>query len=95
MPGISEMFKPLEDCIGEKLIPTIMGRAVCSNLQRDVLSLPARLGGLSINYPTESDVSFQLSVKIVAPLTDKIVRQDIYTLLLSEETAKIKAKTKN
>ena len=93
--GISDLFKPLEDCIREKLIPAITGRAVCSNLQRDLLSLPARIGGLGIIYPTESDAPFHSSERIVSPLTEKIVHHVIHAPLLSEKTTKIKAEAKN
>ena len=94
VPGISDLFKPLEDCIRWKLIPAITGRMVCSDLQRDLLSLPARSGGLGVNYPVESDTPFRSSEKVVAPLTNKIVNQVICAPLLLEETTKLKAKAK-
>ena len=65
-----------------------------SNLHRDLLSLPARLGGLNINYPVEFDAPFCSSEKVVAPLTDKIVKQVTCAPLLLEETTKLKAEVK-
>ena len=67
---------------------------MCSDLQRDYLSLPARSGGLGVNYPVESDTPFHSSEKVVAPLTNKTVNQVICAPLLSEETTKLKAKAK-
>ena len=50
---------------------------------------------INISKFWEKLLPFHSSVKIVAPLTNKIVRQDIHAPLLSKETAKIKAETKN
>ena len=41
----STLFTPLENCIRESLIPSIIGRQV-SDLERKIISLPVRYGGL-------------------------------------------------
>ena len=42
--SISELLKPLEECVRAKLIPAISGRPSCSNLERQLLSLPSKMG---------------------------------------------------
>ena len=91
---IEELFRPLEDCIKKKLIPAITGRAQCSNVQRDLLSLPPRIGGLGLSYPTDSDAQFQSSVKITSPLTEMIVNQAIHAPLSSSDSTQLKAEVK-
>ena len=51
-PGISSLFSPLEECIREKFIPAVLGRSV-SDLERRMISLPVRYGGLGISNPVE------------------------------------------
>ena len=84
--GISALMQPLEDCIRNKLIPAIIGRPSVSDLERDLLSLPARMGGMDIRFPTESDGSFSASVKITSSLAEKIIRQDVYSPLSTDVT---------
>ena len=52
MPGNAELFQPLEDVIRQVFIPALLRREV-NDLERDLLSLPARLGGMGITKPTE------------------------------------------
>ena len=70
------LFKPLEDAIHQKFIPSLTGRDVCSYEERRLLSLPARLGGLNIINPMEIAKSeFEASQSISAPLAEMIVNQ--------------------
>ena len=85
---------PLEDCIRNKLIPAITGRPSISDLERDLLSLPARLGGMDIRYPIESDCSFSASVKITSSLADKIIKQDANSPLSMEDIIHCKSEVK-
>ena len=74
--GISELFKPLEDAISKSLIPAILGREV-SAVERDMLALPLRYGGLGIQNPEKtSDREYVASKKITKQLTELIVNQD-------------------
>ena len=50
VPGIKHLFIPLEETIREKFIPAIIGRRV-SDLERRILTLPIRLGGMGIDDP--------------------------------------------
>ena len=88
------LFQPLENCIRNKLIPAITGRLSVSDLERDLLSLPARMGGMDIRYPTDSVYSYSASVKITSSLSDHIVRQDSNSPLMAEDTARCKTEVK-
>ena len=44
MPGVPALFQPLEDVIRQVLIPSLLRREV-NDLEHDLLSLPARMGG--------------------------------------------------
>ena len=77
IPGINDLFQPLENAIHQVLIPSLTGRPACSKQIRDLLALPARLGGLGLNNPSAtSDHKFQASVKLTAPLVAIISTQD-------------------
>ena len=77
IPGISNLLQPLENAIHQVFIPSLTGRPPCSNLTRNLLSLPVRLGGLGlVNPTTTSDLNFQASEKVTAPLVAIISSQD-------------------
>ena len=74
--NISHLFQPLEASLSEKLIPAIVGRKV-SDIERRILALPVRFGGLGILNPMETaDIEFETSVKITASLKDIILNQE-------------------
>jgi hypothetical protein len=77
MPGISALLQPLEDAIRLTLIPTLLRRSV-TDLERDLLSLPARFGGMGIGKPTD-DCKFahQYSEHVSTPLVRLIMRQAV------------------
>ena len=93
--GISDLMQPLEDCIRNKLIPAITGRPSISDLERALLSLPARMGGMDIRYPIESDCSFSASVKITSSLADRIIKQDANSPLSTEDIIRCKSEVKH
>ena len=93
--GIIDLMQPLEDCISNRLIPAITGRPSISDLERDLLSLPARMGGMDISYPTESDCSFSASVKTTSFLADKIIRQDANSPLGMDDIIHCKSEVKH
>ena len=65
IPNVGPLFQPLEDAIRLKLIPSLTGHGACSALERDVLSLPCRLGSLGIVNPVDiADSQFTASIKI-------------------------------
>ena len=78
IPNVGPLFQPLEDAIRLKLIPALTGHGACSALERDVLSLPCRLGGLGIVNPVDiADSQFAASIKITHSLRSLIVAQNL------------------
>ena len=94
IPDIQALLQPLEDAIRTKLIPAITGRPACSDMERLLLSLPARLGGLGILDPCDSDNYFDDSINVAAPLAALIVIQDLEKPLLSSNVQQNKFKIK-
>ena len=74
---ISDLFELLEESIRHNLLPALTGRTGLNNLERNLLELPARLGGLGIMNPTKNaEVHHNSSLRITAPLTTLILRQE-------------------
>ena len=81
----------LELAIFQKLLPAIIGREITDD-QRLTFSLPARLGGLGIQIPTEeSDFEYQNSTLMTSQLTEAIFQQRC--LLQIDKEAQSKAVT--
>ena len=94
--GISHLFEPLEDAIKNNLIPSLIGREV-SIIERRMLALPYRYGGLGIEIPTETaDREYNASKEITRKLTEMIINQDSNIETLDNQymrTAKLKLKS--
>jgi len=76
MPGEPTLFQPLEDVIRMIFIPALLRREV-NTLERDLLSLPARMGGLGICIPTEQCLTSHANSNYVcAPLVRLVQRQE-------------------
>ena len=75
LPDIEDLLEPLERAISDVLIPSLTEHN-CSVAERKLLALPARMGGLGMTNPTESAESeYSASIKMSAPLVDKIMAQ--------------------
>ena len=73
---IGPLFEPLEQTIRNELIPAIIGRNV-SDMEREIISLPYRFGGLGIQIPPETEgPEYRASKEITNGLTDLIFNQD-------------------
>ena len=73
---ISHLFAPLENAIKNKLIPAIIGRSI-SPLERKIMELPVRFGGLGINDPQKTaNQEYSNSVFVTKKLTEQIYNQD-------------------
>ncbi len=72
-PNISHLLKEIEDIIRNNLLPTLTGRPPPNNTERDLLSLPARLGGIGITNPSISNHDYDASKKITEPLQEEIL----------------------
>ena len=94
MGDISHLFEPLEETIRTKFIPAVCGKAV-SDVQRRILSLPCRLGGLGLENPVRSaDFEFSLATEMSANLVNLILQQNMDTLPSRQDTAQSKANVK-
>ena len=90
-PNISLLLAPLEEKIKNTLIPQLTGHQ-CTAIERELFSLPARFGGLSIPNPTEmSDREYTNSTKATDTLRQKMLQQEISLNINWQEQAKIKA----
>ena len=67
-----EFFNPLESAIRDKLIPAICGRSV-SDIERRVVALPYRFGGLVIQNPTETASREYLSSRMIPAGLTKLI----------------------
>ena len=75
IPNIKHLFAPLEKCLREVFIPSVLGRKV-SELERKILSLPVRFGGLGIANPLEcADREYDASCIITENLSSLIFQQ--------------------
>ena len=85
MHGVDALFESIEQAIRNTLIPAICGRPV-SELERSLLALPYRHGGLGIRNPVETaSCAYEASVRITQPLADLIVAQNMNLLDLDRE----------
>ena len=77
VPNISHLLQPLDNIIRTKLAPAITGRPPHTDAERDLLALPARLGGIALVNPTKvSDAEFSASVRITKSLKDAILQMN-------------------
>ncbi len=71
------LLKPLEECMRQAFIPSLLGRDAVNALERSWLSLPTRCGGMGLYNPVALQRSQRTTSKtIIGPLVD---------LLLSDE----------
>ena len=76
IPNTKDFFQPLENCIRDVFIPSIIGRSV-SDVERDILSLPVRFGGMGIANPTQNaQREYEASQKVTECLTNLIRHQE-------------------
>ena len=76
IPDAEELFKPQEEMIRTRLIPSLTGQNSCNDDMRDLLALPTRLGGLGISNPSkQSSGHFHSSESITALLTNLVLQQ--------------------
>ena len=67
----------LEESIHQVLIPVLTNHPPCSHIERKILTLTARLGGLGIPNPcSTSKSSFESSLLLTKPLVESIIAED-------------------
>ena len=75
IPDISEELKPLDEAISNRLIPAIIGSQI-GEIERDLMSLPIRHGGMGIESPSIiADDEYIRSKLITGPLATIIALQ--------------------
>ena len=92
-PQTHSFLQPLEDIINQKLIPTLTGRPPPGHLERSLLGLPVRLGGLGISSPTSLCDEYDHSKAISSPLVSQISSQHL-TLDSTTLSEQLSAKSK-
>jgi hypothetical protein len=76
MPNIAPELQPLEEEIRTTFLPALLRREV-SNFERELLSLPARMGGMGIYIPTEEcQHAFRSSTIVSEPLVRLVLSQE-------------------
>ena len=77
MPDVAHLFVRLEDEIHLHFLPSLLRREI-NSLERAVLSLPARFGGLGILKPNVISVdAHENSMRLSAPLVKLIIKQEM------------------
>ena len=75
LPDIQDLLEPLENAVSQVLILAITERK-CNQLDRTILALPVRLGGLGFGNPSlEASREYASPVKVTTPLVQQIVSQ--------------------
>jgi hypothetical protein len=74
--NISSEFEPLEEIIRTEFIPALLGGRLISDVERDLLSLSGKFGGLSIDNPVKTcDRLYGASCVISRELSNLIIDQ--------------------
>ena len=74
IPNVEDVFKPLEDIIRKRFLPSITSQNAIGNKERDLMVLPTRLGELGIADPSKLTASQHTACgSITAPLVELIV----------------------
>ena len=77
MPGTGPLLLPSEAIIRTKLTFALTGRLPPNDAERDLLALPAKLGGIALGNPMHAtDTEFLSSTKITEALKEAILQQD-------------------
>ena len=77
IPQLEEYLQPIEDILRNQLIPAITGGKVVSDNERDLLTLPPRLGGLGIKNIVEiSPKEHENSISLTQRLQNDLMGRD-------------------
>ena len=76
IPEIKHLLQPLENAIRLKFIPALTDGRMCNDNERDLLSLPPRLGGSGIiNLVKICEIEYEFSKEATQILTSAIIKQ--------------------
>ena len=68
-PNIEDLIKPLEETIRKVFLPNLTGQNAFNDMERDLLALPARLGGLGILDPCKKSAVHYVRDNLSTPCT--------------------------
>ena len=92
VPGIGVLLAPLEYSIRTVLIPALIGRQV-SEIERRLLALPYRYGGIGILNPVnETPYEYESSTVLSSSLTLLISAQNTDVTAIQHQEVKLKKK---
>ena len=87
-----QQLKQLDVIVRQQFVPNLTSRPPPSDLEMNLLSLPARLGGIGVTLPsTNSSDNFKASLEVTAPLRLLIesgINSYSYETLADQMTAK-------
>ena len=91
-PHIEDLIKPLEETIKKVFLPNLTGRNAFNSTEREMLALPARLGGLGISDPSKKcAIHYSTCETISAPLVHLILDQsEEYTQDVKAEQTRLR-----
>ena len=97
IPDFSDLFQLLEDAITYQLLPSLTGRSSFSDVERELLALPTRHGGLGILQPARSaGRQFEVCSEVTAPLVNLVLSQiPTYPKHVQLEQRQVKAKLRS
>ena len=91
VPNVGHLLTDLEVIIQSKLLPALTGRPPLNSTERDLLSLPARHGGMGIVNPTTCDHNYETSRRITKHPVQEVLSQ---TYNYTVETISAQCQTK-
>ena len=90
---ISDLLHPIENVIRFSFIPAICDERHCNDNERQLLSLPIKLGGLGIiNVIDESKFQYETSKDVTNELTNRIIQQSDEPVDFANSKKRLQAK---
>ena len=93
IPGVEDLFQPLEQVIRLQFLLALTGRLALSDTERELIALPACLGGLGIPKPScSARLQQEACAEVTAPLVDLInVRAGKYPKSVQQDQRQVKS----
>ena len=94
-----DMWTPLEEALRHSFLPALTGRSAFSDGERDLLSLPAKLGGIGIANPTivciaQNEASKKISSPLIASI-QKFTEEPADLVHLAQKKLKVEVHQSN
>ena len=92
-PNIDVLIKPLEETIRKVFLPNLTGQNPFNDIERDLLALPARLGGLGSFDPSKKSVLQYSMCETISDLLVRLILDQSETFTLEVDEAQ--SRTRN